>query len=78
MTEGADFLAGMAASSRARSAAAQAATPAKELRARIADLPPAPRLASRGFDLIAGCENGRERQQYAVELFELWIQDARL
>jgi indole-3-glycerol phosphate synthase len=53
MTGGADFLAGMAASSRARSAAAQAALPARELRARIADLPAAPRLVLRGFDLIA-------------------------
>jgi indole-3-glycerol phosphate synthase len=48
-----DFLAGMAASSRARSAAARAALPARELRARIADLPPAPALSLSGFDLIA-------------------------
>jgi indole-3-glycerol phosphate synthase len=50
-----DFLAGMAASSRARADAAMAALPAAELRARIADLPPAPklRLSSEGFDLIA-------------------------
>lgn len=50
-----DFLAGMAASSRARADSASAALPAAELRARIADLPPAPklRLSSQGFDLIA-------------------------
>ena len=50
-----DFLAGMAASSRVRADAASAALPAAELRARIADLPPAPklRLSSQGFDLIA-------------------------
>jgi len=48
-----DFLADMAASSRARSVAAQAHLPAKELRARIADLPAAPRLSLSGFDLIA-------------------------
>jgi indole-3-glycerol phosphate synthase len=50
---GGDFLAGMAASSRARSAAAQAKASARELRARIADLPPAPRLELGAFDLIA-------------------------
>jgi indole-3-glycerol phosphate synthase len=50
---GGDFLAGMAASSRARSASAQASLPAHELRARIADLPAAPRLALNAFDLIA-------------------------
>jgi indole-3-glycerol phosphate synthase len=48
-----DFLAGMAESSRARSAAAQKLLPAHELRARIADLPAAPRLALADFDLIA-------------------------
>ena len=48
-----DFLATMAASSRARSAAAQAALPARELTARIADLPPTPPLTLTGFDLIA-------------------------
>lgn len=48
-----DFLANMAASSRARSLSAQAVTPARELRARIADLPAAPRLALNSFDLIA-------------------------
>jgi len=48
-----DFLANMAASSRARSLGAQAVTPARELRARIADLPAAPRLALDHFDLIA-------------------------
>jgi indole-3-glycerol phosphate synthase len=48
-----DFLANMAASSRARSLSAQAVTPARELRARIADLPAAPRLALNTFDLIA-------------------------
>jgi len=53
MSGAGDFLSGMAVSSRARSAAAQAAMPAKELRARIADLPATPRLSLRGFDLIA-------------------------
>lgn len=48
-----DFLAGMAASSRARSAAAQALLPARELRARLADLPSAPPLRLKSFDLIA-------------------------
>jgi indole-3-glycerol phosphate synthase len=50
-----DFLAGMAASSRTRADAARAALPAAELRARVADLPPAPklRLSPQGFDLIA-------------------------
>lgn len=48
-----DFLAGMAASSRARSAAAQATLPASELRARARDLPPAPALRLGAFDLIA-------------------------
>jgi indole-3-glycerol phosphate synthase len=48
-----DFLAGMAESSRARSAAARSLVPARELRARIADLPAAPRLALGDFDLIA-------------------------
>jgi indole-3-glycerol phosphate synthase len=48
-----DFLAGMAESSRARSAAARDRVPARELRARIADLPAAPRLALGDFDLIA-------------------------
>ena len=48
-----DFLAAMAASSRARSQAAQAVTPARELSARIADLPAAPKLRLGGFDLIA-------------------------
>jgi len=50
---GGDFLANMAASSRARSLSAQALTPARELRARVADLPPAPALALDSFDLIA-------------------------
>jgi indole-3-glycerol phosphate synthase len=49
----ADFLANMAASSRARSLAAQARLPAHELRARIADLPPVPPLKLDSFDLIA-------------------------
>jgi indole-3-glycerol phosphate synthase len=49
----ADFLAGMAASSRARSAAARTRLPERELRARIADLPAAPALALSTFDLIA-------------------------
>lgn len=53
MSGAGDFLAGMAASSRARSAAAQAKLPARELRARIADLPPAPKLSLSRFDLIA-------------------------
>jgi indole-3-glycerol phosphate synthase len=48
-----DFLAGMAARSRGRSLSGQATTPARELRARIADLAPAPRLSLGGFDLIA-------------------------
>ncbi len=48
-----DFLSGMAASSRARSAAAQAKLPAHELRARVADLTPGPALQFDGFDLIA-------------------------
>jgi indole-3-glycerol phosphate synthase len=48
-----DFLAGMADSSRARSAAARSLVPARELRARIADLPSAPRLKLGEFDLIA-------------------------
>ena len=48
-----DFLANMAASSRARSLAAQALLPARELRARIADLPAAPALELGAFDLIA-------------------------
>ena len=48
-----DFLESMAASSRARSAAAQAKLPERELRARIADLPPAPALKLEAFDLIA-------------------------
>lgn len=49
----ADFLGQMAASSRARSAEARARVPARELRARIADLPAAPRLSLGAFDLIA-------------------------
>jgi indole-3-glycerol phosphate synthase len=48
-----DFLAGMAESSRARSQAAQLALSARESRARIADLPAAPRLQFGSFDLIA-------------------------
>ena len=48
-----DFLAGMAASSRARSAAAQAGLPERELRARLRELPAPPGLAFAGFDLIA-------------------------
>jgi indole-3-glycerol phosphate synthase len=48
-----DFLATMAASSQARSAAARERLPERELRARIADLPPAPVLKTGGFDLIA-------------------------
>ncbi len=50
---GSDFLAGMAASSRARSEAAQQLLSARELRARIAELPTAPPLETRAFDLIA-------------------------
>ena len=48
-----DFLANMAASSRARSLAAQARRPERELRARLADLPATPRLKLTSFDLIA-------------------------
>ena len=48
-----DFLAGMAAASRARSAAAQAELPARELLARVKDLPRAPALKLSSFDLIA-------------------------
>lgn len=48
-----DFLATMAASSLARSIAAQAILPQRELRARIADLPAAPTLTLGTFDLIA-------------------------
>ena len=48
-----DFLAGMAAASRARSAAAQAELPARELLARVKELPPAPALKLSSFDLIA-------------------------
>ena len=53
MTGARDFLAGMAASSRTRSAAARQLLPEPELRARIADLPPAPALHLSAFDLIA-------------------------
>jgi len=49
----ADFLGGMAASSRARSQAAESRVPVRELRARIADLPAPPRLSLSKFDLIA-------------------------
>jgi indole-3-glycerol phosphate synthase len=49
----ADFLAGMAASSRERSAAAQAELPERELRARLRDFSPAPELKLGAFDLIA-------------------------
>lgn len=54
MTTG-DFLAGMAASSRERTEAARARLPVSELRARLRDLPPPPRLrlSAEGFDLIA-------------------------
>jgi len=48
-----DFLAGMAAASRARSAAAQAELPARALLARVKDLPRAPALKLSSFDLIA-------------------------
>ena len=48
-----DFLAGMAASSRARCAAAQAKLPEQELRARLCELPPATPLKLSSFDLIA-------------------------
>jgi indole-3-glycerol phosphate synthase len=48
-----DFLAGMAASSRARSEAAQAKLPRHELLARVKELPPAPSLRLSTFDLIA-------------------------
>jgi indole-3-glycerol phosphate synthase len=48
-----DFLAGMAASSRARSSAAQAQLPERELRARLRDVGPVPALRLDEFDLIA-------------------------
>ena len=48
-----DFLSAMAESSRARSTAAQLELPARELRARIAGLPPGPKLKLGSFDLIA-------------------------
>jgi indole-3-glycerol phosphate synthase len=48
-----DFLAGMAASSRARSAVAQADLPERELRARLRDVSAPPALRFNGFDLIA-------------------------
>jgi indole-3-glycerol phosphate synthase len=49
-----DFLAGMAASSRARCAAAERALPRTQLLERARARPPAPRLGlTRGFDLIA-------------------------
>lgn len=53
--EAGDFLAGMAASSRDRTETARARLPVSELRARLRDLPPAPRLrlSPQGFDLIA-------------------------
>ena len=55
MSGATDFLGNMAFRSRARSLTAQAVTPARELRARIKDLPPAPRFnySSGSFDLIA-------------------------
>src|SRR6185295_10478720 len=53
MSGAGDFLASMAASSRARSAAAQQALPARELLARIADLPQTTTLSLSTFDLIA-------------------------
>jgi indole-3-glycerol phosphate synthase len=49
----ADFLAGMAASSRARSQAARQRLPERELVARVKDLPAAPALRLGDFDLIA-------------------------
>jgi indole-3-glycerol phosphate synthase len=48
-----DFLESMAASSRARSVAAQAKLPLRELRARVAALPAVPALKLGDFDLIA-------------------------
>ena len=48
-----DFLANMAAASRARSLASQACLPERELRARIAELPAPPPLTLSSFDLIA-------------------------
>jgi indole-3-glycerol phosphate synthase len=48
-----DFLLAMAESSRTRSLAAQRELPARELRARIADLPAVPGLKLGAFDLIA-------------------------
>jgi indole-3-glycerol phosphate synthase len=53
MSGSGDFLSAMASSSRGRSLAAQAVLPERELRARIAGLPAAPKLSLRGFDLIA-------------------------
>lgn len=55
---GGDFLAGMAASSRARSAAAQARRSAADLRALLAGAPAPPTLqiSTEGFDLIAECK----------------------
>ena len=52
---GADFLAGMAASSRQRVVVARAQLPEAELRARAADSPPPPalQLSARRFDVIA-------------------------
>lgn len=52
---GSDFLATMASSSAARTAAARTRESADELRARVRDLPPPPalQLSSQGFDLIA-------------------------
>jgi indole-3-glycerol phosphate synthase len=53
MSEAGDFLSGMAAASRARSLSAQETLPARELRARIAGMPRAPKLSLSSFDLIA-------------------------
>jgi indole-3-glycerol phosphate synthase len=53
MSGATDFLGTMASRSRARSLAAQSVAPARELRARIADLQPAPMLSLSSFDLIA-------------------------
>ena len=71
MNEAADFLSGMAASSRARSAAAQASLPARDLRARIADLPPAPKLSLSDFDLIAEVK----RRSPAVGLLKAAVEE---
>jgi indole-3-glycerol phosphate synthase len=80
-----DFLSEMAASSRARSAAAQAQLSARELRARIADLPATPVLKLGAFDLIAevklrspaggSCSNRRTTEKSAHALAPMRMQE---